>query len=190
MERLKLRLQSAMQNSDDPHHSVEAVNQDSPPTAKIALFRSLFRGRPDAYPVKFQSRKTGKTGYSPACANEWVRGVCEKPKIKCTDCPHQRFRPVTDTIVTWHLQGHDDAGAPFVMGVYPMLQDETCFFVAVDFDKSTWGVDASAFLDTCRFYWAFPQHWNDHAPAMARTCGFSLTERSPRHWRGVLAPTS
>src|SRR5215471_5206937 len=127
-----------------------AVDRRSSPTMEVALFRSLFRGREDVYARRFESQKSGRSGYRPDCANEWVRGVCEKPKIKCTDCPHQRFRPVTDTIVTWHLQGHDDAGAPFVMGVYPMLQDETCFFVAVDFDKSTWGVDASAFLDTCR----------------------------------------
>jgi hypothetical protein len=87
---------------------------------KIAERESLAR--------RFESWKSGRSGYQPDCANEWVRGVCEKPRIKCTDCPHQRFRPVTDAVVTWHLQGHDDAGAPFVMGVYPMLRDETCFF--------------------------------------------------------------
>lgn len=127
-----------------------AIDSRSSPAAKVALFRSLFRGREDVYVRRFESQKSGRSGYQPDCANEWVRGPCEKPKIKCTDCPNQRFRPVTDTIVTWYLQGHDDAGAPFVMGVYPMLQDETCFFLAVDFDKRTWRVDASAFLDTCR----------------------------------------
>jgi len=54
--------------------------------AKIALFRSLFKGREDIYPQRFESRKTGKAGYSPACGNEWVRGICEKPKIKCSEC--------------------------------------------------------------------------------------------------------
>jgi superfamily II DNA or RNA helicase/very-short-patch-repair endonuclease len=127
-----------------------AVDSRSSPAMKVALFRSLFRGREDVYARRFESRKSGRSGYQPDCANEWVRGVCEKPRIKCTDCPHQRFRRVTDAVVTWHLQGHDDAGAPFVMGVYPMLQDETCLFLAVDFDKSSWGADASAFLETCR----------------------------------------
>jgi hypothetical protein len=47
------------------------VNQRSPAEAKIALFRSLFRGREDVYPRRFQSRKTGRAGYSPACAHEW-----------------------------------------------------------------------------------------------------------------------
>src|SRR5215831_625269 len=67
------------------------VDHRSPPEAKIALFRALFRGREDVYPRRFESRRTGKTGYQPACANEWVRGVCDKPRIKCSDCPHQRF---------------------------------------------------------------------------------------------------
>jgi hypothetical protein len=63
------------------------VNRFSPTEAKIALFRSLFRGRDDVYPRRFESRKTGKSGYSPVCANEWVQGICEKPRIKCTECP-------------------------------------------------------------------------------------------------------
>ena len=70
---------------------VPLVHHRSPPEAKIALFRSLFRGREDVYPRRFESRKTGKSGYQPACANEWVRGVCEKPKVKCAECPQRRF---------------------------------------------------------------------------------------------------
>ncbi len=126
------------------------LNQSSPAQAKIALFRSLFRGREDVYPRRFESRKTGKSGYAPACANEWVRGICEKPRIKCAECPHRRFLPVTDDVIRWHLSGQDDDGQPFVAGVYPLLQDETCFFLAVDFDKAGWREDAAAFLETCR----------------------------------------
>src|SRR5207249_8601147 len=63
-----------------------SVDQRSSSEAKIALFRSLFRGRDDVYPRRFESRKTGKAGYAPACAKEWVRGVCEKPRIKCAEC--------------------------------------------------------------------------------------------------------
>src|SRR5438552_293320 len=113
----------------------QTVTKDSPPTAKISLFRSLFRGREDVYPRRFESRKTGRAGYAPACANEWIRGICEKPKIKCADCPNRRFLPVTDEVIRWHLSGADATGQPFVAGVYPMLQDETCFLLAVDFDK-------------------------------------------------------
>ncbi len=126
------------------------VNHHSTPAAKIALFRLLFRGREDVYPRRFESRKTGKSGYSPTCANEWVRGVCEKPKVRCLDCPHRRFLPVTDEVIRWHLSGQDETGRDFTMGVYPMLLDETCFFLAADFDKEHWREDAAAFLETCR----------------------------------------
>jgi superfamily II DNA or RNA helicase/very-short-patch-repair endonuclease len=126
------------------------VDQTSSSQAKIALFRSLFRGRDDVYPRRFESRKTGRSGYAPACANEWVRGVCEKPRIKCAECPNRRFLLVTDDVIRWHLSGHDGEGQPFVAGVYPLLQDETCFFLAVDFDKVGWREDAAAFLEACR----------------------------------------
>ena len=79
-----------------------------------------------------------------------MRGICEKPRIKCAECPHRRFLPVTDEVIRWHLSGCDDAGQPFVAGVYPMLLDETCFFLAVDFDKSGWLEDSTAFIETCR----------------------------------------
>jgi hypothetical protein len=59
------------------------VHQQSPESEKIALFRSLFRGRDDVFPHRWHNAKTGKSGYSPVCGNEWVKGICEKPKVKC-----------------------------------------------------------------------------------------------------------
>ncbi len=126
-----------------------SVNNQSPPEAKIALFRSLFRGRNDVYPRRFESRKTGKSGYQPACTNEWTRGLCDKRAVRCAECANRRFLPVTDDVVRWHLSGQDDAGRDFVMGIYPMLLDETCFFLAADFDKESWHDDVAAFLETC-----------------------------------------
>lgn len=126
------------------------VGHDSPVDAKIALFRSLFRGREDIYARRFESAKSGRSGYAPACGNEWVRGVCEKPRIKCADCPNRRFLPITDEVVRWHLSGRDPRGHDFVMGVYALLQDETGFFLAVDLDGPDWSKDAGAFIETCR----------------------------------------
>jgi len=125
------------------------VTQHSSSDEKIALFRSLFRGRDDVYPRRYESRKTGHSGYAPACANEWVRGICEKPRIKCAECPNRRFLTVTETVIRWHLSGRDDAGQAFVAGVYPMLLDETCFFLAMDFDKQSWTDDVRAVVETC-----------------------------------------
>ena len=76
-------------------------------------------------------------------------GICEKPRIKCAACQHQQFLPITDEVIRRHLSGRDDRGADFVAGVYPMLLNETCFFLAVDFDKSGWQEDALAVLATC-----------------------------------------
>lgn len=121
----------------------------SPAETKIALFRSLFQGREDVYPVRFESQKTGRSGYAPACANEWVRGLCEKPRIKCAACSHRKLLPVTDEVIRCHLSGMDERGRPFVMGVYPMLLDESCRFLAVDFDGGEWRSDAQAVLGIC-----------------------------------------
>ncbi|MGL5016756.1 MAG: TOTE conflict system archaeo-eukaryotic primase domain-containing protein [Luteolibacter sp.] len=126
------------------------IHDRSPVAGKIALFRSLFRGRDDVYPRRFESKKTGRTGYAPACGNEWVRGICEKPRIKCGDCPHRAFLPVTDEVIRWHLSGKDKSGQDFVAGVYPMLADETCYFLAMDFDKESWREDVLAVMETCR----------------------------------------
>ncbi len=111
---------------------------------KVRLFRSLFRGRPDVYPTRFVSKKTTRFGYAPACANKFVPGVCELPRIRCGECPNQAFRLVDDQAILNHLQGRH------VMGVYPLLEDDTCWLLAADFDKSTWREDVTAFAETCR----------------------------------------
>jgi len=111
---------------------------------KVRLFRQLFRGREDLYPTRFVGKKTGKPGYAPACSNKLVAGLCQLPKVKCGDCSNQAFRPVDDGAVLRHLRGEQ------VMGVYPTLPDETCWFLAADFDKSTWQEDVRSFAETAR----------------------------------------
>jgi hypothetical protein len=110
---------------------------------KIALFRSLFRGRDDVYPVRFMSTRTGRSGYAPACANKFVRGVCDLPRIRCGECSNQAFLPVDDAALHSHLTGKQ------VMGVYPLLPDETCWFLAIDLDGASWSEDVLAFAQTC-----------------------------------------
>ena len=127
-----------------PSSRLPSVNNQSAQEAKIDLFRSLFRGREDVYPKRFESLKTGKSGYQPACRNEWV----EKPELR--EC-----LPVTDEVVRNHLLGTDHqsrSGRDFTIGVYPMLLDETCWFLAADFDKATWQEDTKAFLETCKLF--------------------------------------
>ena len=113
------------------------------PQDKVALFRRLFRGRTDVYPVRWESKTADKAGYAPACANEWKAGACEKPRIKCGDCSHRLLIPLSDQIVYDHLSGKH------TVGVYPLLEDDTCYFLAVDFDEAEWQDDARAFVQAC-----------------------------------------
>ncbi|MDD4927808.1 MAG: hypothetical protein PHP85_00850 [Gallionella sp.] len=112
--------------------------------AKVALFMRLFRGRTDVYLIRWESQKTGKVGYSPVCVNEWRAGVCDKPRVKCSNCSHQLLKPLTDVIVFDHLAGKH------TIGVYPLLTDDTCHFLAADFDKADWREDVRAFALSCR----------------------------------------
>jgi superfamily II DNA or RNA helicase len=125
------------------------ADRHSPIEQKIALFRRLFRGRADVFPIRWENRTTGRSGYAPACANEWRRGICEKPKVKCSACQNQAFLTVDDGTIERHLRGTDADGSPFVMGVYPMLADSTCSFLAADFDEGEWRRDAFAFRNAC-----------------------------------------
>lgn len=111
--------------------------------AKLELFRRLFQGRADVFPLRWES-KTGKSGYSPACANEWRVGVCEKPRIKCGECPHRQLIPLSDQVLYRHLAGE------IVIGVYPLMPDDSCHFLAVDFDEADWREDVRAFAQSCR----------------------------------------
>src|SRR5882724_6357879 len=90
----------------------DPIDRNSAIEKKIALFRRLFRGRSDVFPIRWKNRATGRSGYAPACANEWRRGVCEKPKVKCSTCPNQAFRAVDDVSIERHLRGIDVNGAP------------------------------------------------------------------------------
>lgn len=110
---------------------------------KVALFRRLFRGRTDAYPLRWEGKTSGKTGYSPACANEWLAGVCQKPRIKCGDCANRMLMPLSDAVIYDHLKGEH------TIGVYPLLEDDTCYFLAADFDEAEWRDDANAFMQSC-----------------------------------------
>ncbi|MDU8913939.1 TOTE conflict system archaeo-eukaryotic primase domain-containing protein [Aestuariicoccus sp. MJ-SS9] len=151
MEALEARLDAKPAPTvKQPSSENAPVTNSSPSREKVNLFRSLFAGRPDVFPVRWNNRKTGRSGYSPACANEWVRGICGKPKVKCGECPHQKFIPPDEGVMEKHLRGDDGRSGDFVAGVYPLLPGDTCWFLAADFDKASWAEDANALLETCR----------------------------------------
>jgi hypothetical protein len=114
------------------------------PAGKIALFRSLFRGREDVYAVRWEG-KGGKSGYSPAAAMEWRAINAARPEERKRIARKTRILlPLTEEVIRKHLTGKH------TVGIYPLLPDETCWFLAVDFDKKSWMADSTAFLQTCR----------------------------------------
>ena len=110
---------------------------------RIRIYKKLFKGREDVFSIRWES-KSGKSGYTPACTNEWHPTLCKKPSIKCADCQHRKFIPLTDKVIYDHLTGKH------TIGLYPLLQNETCCFLAVDFDKKNWKNDVLAFMETCK----------------------------------------
>lgn len=125
-----------------------AVTMRSTPQEKIAFFRSLFRGREDVYALRWHNTNTGKSGYSPVCKNKWIPGVCNIQKVKCADCRYRSFSALTDKAIYAHLSGKDELCRD-VIGVYPMLPDETTNFLAIDFDDGDWQADISAVRQVC-----------------------------------------
>ena len=101
------------------------VSAESSPEEKMRFFLSLFCGCEDVYAMRWEGRN-GKAGFSPACRRIWG-----KPSRKHSEEPSEDF-PLTDRVINDHLVGK------LMAGVYPLLVDETCFFLAADFDKATW----------------------------------------------------
>ena len=118
------------------------VSHYSSSDEKIALFRSLFCGRQDVYALRWQG-SNGSSGYQPVCKNIWKKGICRKPQIKCSQCESREFAPLTDWVIYKHLSGG------ISVGVYPLLEDESCRFFAADLDGDGWEEDAKAFNNVC-----------------------------------------
>ena len=82
------------------------IKNDSAPEAKVTFFRELFFGRQDVYARRWGNARKGTSGYQPACANEWAFGLCAKggkSRVKCHECVHRAFLPLTDAVITAHL---------------------------------------------------------------------------------------
>jgi len=138
---------------------------------RIALFRSLFRGREGVYAIRWENAD-GRSGYMPKADRDWKSYLSATAEDrKKVDRLTRTYRPLTDDVVRAHLVGEH------TVGIYPLLQDETCWLLAVDFDKKTWQQDATAFLETCREL-NVQQHWNAPDQETAAMFGYSLNERS------------
>lgn len=126
----------------------DIINRYSTPDEKIKLYRSLFKGRDDVYSLRWFNTKTGRSGYSPVCANKWIPGICDMSKVKCPSCPNRAPIALTDKAIYDHLSGKDELCRD-VIGLYPMLTDETVWFLAIDFDDNDWKNDVLAVKNAC-----------------------------------------
>lgn len=115
------------------------VSFPMPPSQKIRLFLSLFRCREDVFPRLWENPKSGRKGYSPVCRNEWVRGICEKPRVRCSECLHQAFVSFDESVARDHLTGRQ------TIGTYAIREDDSCIFLAADFDGEGWREDVLAY---------------------------------------------
>ncbi len=119
------------------------VDSTSDALSKIRLFMSLFKGRDDVYAKRWENKSKGTSGYSPVCLNQWQPEVCGKPKISCSKCKYKLYAALDEDVIENHLRGN------IVAGIYPMLPDETCCFLAMDFDDADWQKDISVLRDVC-----------------------------------------
>ena len=136
----KLPLTSSFDNSNSgksdfnlSSDNENLVSRTSSPQEKINLFKSLFVGRQDVFALRWQNSKSGKSGYSPVCANKWLSGKCDMKKYSCSTCPFKLPVRLDDKYFYNHLAGKDEL-ARDVIGLYPLLPENLCLFLAIDFD--------------------------------------------------------
>ena len=156
------------------HSEVVQLGTLSDNPAKIALFRSLFRGREDVYAERWRA-KDGTWAYRPASKKDWRAVLASRPEDhRKVDRQTRTLHPLTDEVIRQHLTGKK------TVGIYALLADETCWLLAADFDKKTWQEDSMAFIATCQAR-ACQLTSNGRAPETADTPGFSSTLQSRPH---------
>lgn len=144
-------------------------SSEIPVTPESASFLfSLFRGRADVFSRRVV-RKDGKAAYYPVCSNFWKAGLCPRVEgqsdVRCFSCPARAWEPISKRIIMAHLQGGTEQ-RPQIIGIYPLLEDETCRLLVFDFDDHDSEIE----------------HWREDVDALRRICDMNkvpvLVERS------------
>jgi hypothetical protein len=108
---------------------------------KLQIFRNLFKGKKDVFAVRWEKRDKSASGYTPVCLNEWKQGLCNKLKRqKCKDCDNKAYAQFNDYYAEQHLRGNRCYGA------YPLLENNTSYFIVADFDGESWQENAVSFI--------------------------------------------
>ena len=152
----------------------QSVKPETITRVHVLFFYRMFKGRKDVFSRRSVNRD-GKAGYYPVCDNFWKYGLCPKrdrKKVRCRDCANQQYTPLRQKDLIAHLTGEKE-NCSDVVGIYPMLADETCNFLVFDFDHH--GKDDAA--DP-----ADEPDWREEVNALRRICAQNeipaLVERS------------
>jgi len=140
IEELKSRISTSIDNKKQINN--HSININSTLEEKIKLYRSLFYGRNDVFALRWDNDSKNTHGYKPDCIYEWKHGICNKSEIKCSDCDFRKFKSLEDNDILEHLSGKK------TIGLYPLLPNDKCKFLAIDFDDSSWQKDALCVIDT------------------------------------------
>jgi|LGVE01.1.fsa_nt_gb hypothetical protein len=128
-------------------HQYKSVDNSISNTVKAELFLSLFQGREDVCAIRWKSKTTDKSGYSPYCKNEWIDGICKKrDRIKCSKCTNQNFNLLDHNTLKEHFYGK------VTLGIYPINKDNLCKLIVIDFDNEKWEKDVQIIANTCKQY--------------------------------------
>ncbi|MDO9572462.1 MAG: DEAD/DEAH box helicase family protein [Candidatus Omnitrophota bacterium] len=142
LDQQKQKLLHELKSAPISNHPIN-ISEDFSVDKNVRIFKELFHGRTDVYAKHWVSRRTGKSGYSPVCKNEWVPKICQKATAKCSDCSHREFVPFDESVILKHVNGS------LVIGIYPLLDGDVCYFLAVDFDKEGWQDNITVFKQAC-----------------------------------------
>ena len=111
--------------------------------ADIDLFKSLFRGREDLYAVRWE--KNGRGGYMPAYKVDWSDYKKHKAKGgSFANYEKKEYIPFNDEAIKEHLSGKS------TIGIYPLLSDNTSFFITADFDEANWSESILKLYHVCQ----------------------------------------
>lgn len=111
-------------------------------STQISIINALFRARTDVFARRWE--KNGKSGYFPAY--QFDPYSFKRHSIKggnFRDYTGKELEPLTDEQIQKHLNGDQ------FIGIYPLLKDNTSWFIAADFDDEKWTDDSRKFIDTC-----------------------------------------
>lgn len=150
-------------NEYDPDQGLRIIPRDITETdAKV--FFSMFWGRTDVYSKRTIKKSTGEVNYYTQCHNFW-KNACPRitgSKVKCQDCPKQAYKELKKEQIMDHLRGRADDAAD-VIGVFPLLADDTCRFIVFDFDNHEKGAEKNDFANA-------DDLWRDEVDSLRRIC--------------------